>query len=340
MPMEGVPQSKEAHIMKRLMLAAGLAGVAVCPATALASPSKAKVLSVDARHHTVQLVDTRHVVHAYRYHGKLPRLGLGDTVAYRQSGHSISRVKKTARAFGTIAFYAKVVRSGSRNVRLRLGDGRPFSLPSAHVSRRTLAHAAVAPASASASGAGSAPTVTIAGLAPGETVLISETVDARGHWTITITLPSTTTTSGGQGDDSGDDQVAEGTITHVSDTAVSITTGSEQLSFSVDPDDGLTEGFLVGDVVDVTYCQNDDGSLSADDVEYVEQDAVGPVSAVSESSVTLIDQDSAQAETFAADPDMGLFDGVNTGDQVDVTYHQSATGDVADAIDDQVWDNN
>jgi hypothetical protein len=326
--------------MKRLMLAVGLAGVAVCPATALASPSKAKVLSVDARHRVVQLVDTSHVVHAYRFRGKLPRLGLGDTVAYRRSGTTISRVKRTARAFGTIAFYAKVVGSGSRQVRLRLGDGRPFSLPSAHVSHRTLAHAATAPASASAS----APTVTIAGLAPGETVLISETVDAHGHWTIAITLPSTTTTAGGQGDgtgdDSSDDQVAEGTITQVSDTQLSINTGSQQLSFSADPDDDLTDGFLAGDVVDVTYYRNDDGSLSADDVEYVEQDALGAVSAVSDGSLTLTDQDTGQPDTFTADPEMGLFDGVNLGDQVDVTYHQSAGGDVADAIDDQVWDNN
>jgi hypothetical protein len=324
--------------MKRLMLAAGLAGVAVFPATVLASPPKAKVLSVDARHRTVQLVDASHVVHAYRARGTLPRLGLGDTVSYRQSGNTISRVKKTARAFGTIAFYAKVVGSGSRQVRLRLGDGRPFSLPSAHVSHRTLAHAAVA------SGSASAPTVTIAGLAPGETVLISETVNARGHWTITITLPSTTTTAGGQGDgtgdDSSDDQIAEGAITQVADTEVSINTGSQQLSFSADPDDDLTDGFLVGDLVDVTYYQNDDGSLSADDVEYVEQDAVGAVSAVNEGSITLTDQDTGLADTFTADPEMGLFDGVNPGDQVDVTYHQSAAGDVADAIDDQVWDNN
>ena len=36
---------------------------------------------------------------------------------------------------------------------------------------------------------------------------------------------------------------------------------------------------------------------------------------------------------------MGLFDGVNPGDEVDVTYHQSAAGDVADAVDDHAWDN-
>src|SRR6185437_4434507 len=97
--------------MKRLTLAAGLAGLAVFPAGALASPSHSKVLSVDARHHTVQLVDASHVVHAYRYRGRLSHLGVGDRVSYRQSGHTITHVKKTGRAFGTISFYAKVVRS-------------------------------------------------------------------------------------------------------------------------------------------------------------------------------------------------------------------------------------
>jgi hypothetical protein len=320
--------------MKRLMLAAGLASVAIFPANALASTAKAKTLSVDTRHHTVQLVDSTHVVQAFRYRGKLPRLGLGDTVTYRRSGHTISRVKKSARAFGTIAFYAKVVGSGARQVRLRLGDGKAFSLSSAKVSHTAVAHAATISTAP--------PTITVEGLTPGENVLISETVDVHGHWTITITLPSTTTTtggSGGSGGDSADDQVAEGSITQVSDTGVAIDTGAGQLSFSADPDDDLTDGFLVGDVVDVTYYQNGDGSLSADDVEYVEQDASGVVSALSDGSLTLTDDDTGQPDTFSADPVLGLFDGVNPGDEVDVTYHQSASGYAADAVDDQAWDN-
>jgi len=325
--------------MKRLMLAAGLAGLAVFPAGALARPSHSKVLSVDARHHTVQLVDATHVVHAFRYRGKLPRLGLGDSVGYRQSGHTISHVKKTARAFGTISFYATVVRSGARKVRLRLDDGSPFSLASKQVSTKPVAHA-VALSAASV-------TVQVQGLAPGQTVLISETVDARGHWTITITLPSASTTAGGTsgsgagtgsgdggGGDSGDDQLAEGAITQVSDSALTVSTDSGTLTFSVDPASGLTDGFLVGDVVDVSYYQNDDGSFSADDVEYVEQDATGAVSTVSDSSLTLVDDATGQSDTFSGDADMGVFDGVNPGDEVDVTYHQSAAGLVADAVGD------
>jgi hypothetical protein len=144
-------------------------------------------------------------------------------------------------------------------------------------------------------------TIQVQGVAAGETVLISETVDARGQWTITLTLPSASATGGGTtsgagpgdgpGDGAGDDQLAEGTITQVSGTGVSISTGSATLGFSVDPTAALTD------------------------------DATG------------------QLATFIGDPDISAFDGVNPDDQVDVSYHASAAGYVADAVDDQVWDN-
>jgi hypothetical protein len=337
------------------MLAAGLAVLAVFPAGALANTSRAKVLSADARHHSVQLVDSTHVVRAYRLRGTMPHLSLGDTVTFRRAGRSntISHVKRTARAFGTLSFYAKVVRSGSAHVRLRLADGRALRLSASQVSTSAVAHADAVPAAAHAAPASTAPvTIQVQGLTPGETVLISETVDAQGHWTITLTLPRTTpgaggTAGGGTGDGSGDDpgddpddgQLAEGAITQVSATGLAISTASGPLSFAVDPTAGLTDGFLIGDVVDVTYDQSSDGSLSADDVEYVEQDEAGVVTAVSDGGLTLTDQATGQPDSFVGDPDVGLFDGVNPGDQVDVTYHQAAAGDVADAVDDEAWDN-
>ena len=220
---------------------------------------------MDARHHKVELVDSAHAVHAYYFRGTLPRLALGDSVSYRRSGHTISQVKKTARAFGTISFYAKVVRSGSKKVRLRLGDGSAYRLSAKQVSTTPVAHAAAVSASTV--------TVQIQGLAPGQRVLISETVDARGHWTITIALPGSSTAGGGDatttgtgagsgdgsGDAPGDDQLAEGTITQVSDSRLALSTGSGTLSFAVDPTAGLTDGFLVGDVVDVSYTRTRTG---------------------------------------------------------------------------------
>ncbi|MGH2894696.1 MAG: DUF5666 domain-containing protein, partial [Solirubrobacteraceae bacterium] len=145
------------------------------------------------------------------------------------------------------------------------------------------------------------------------------------------------TSGGGSGDDSGDDQLAEGTITQISDTRLAISTDSGALSISVDPTADLTDGFLVGDLVDVSYYPNPDGSLTADDVEYVELDASGVVSAVSDGGLTLVDDTTGQPDAFSADPDMGLFDGVTPGDEVDVTYHQSSGGYVADAVGDGAW---
>ncbi len=324
--------------MKRLMPAAGLAALALFPAGAVASTSRAKVVSVNARGHRVELVDSTRVVRTYRYLGKLPRLGLGDAVAYRRSGDTISRVRRTARPSGTMSFYATVVSAGSRRVRLRLGDGSPLTVASRQVSATASRRAARARAASDATAPAAPITVQVVGLAPGETVLISETVDAAGHWTITITLPSAASGGDAPGDDSTVDQVAEGAITQVSGAGLAISTPSGPLTFSVDPESELTEGFAVGDVVDVTYSASTDGTLSAGDVEYLEQDVTGVVGAVSDGSVTLTAQATGQPVMFTADPALGLFTGVAPGDQVDVTYHQSAGGDVADAVDDQAWE--
>ena len=118
---------------------------------------------------------------------------------------------------------------------------------------------------------------------------------------------------------------------------VAIDTGRGPWAFSVDPgSDSPTGSWWAWRRCDVR--QNADGSLSADDVEYVEQDASGPVTAASDSRITVADPDSGNSYTITADPTLGLFDGVLVGDQVDVTYHQSAAGLIADAVDDQSWD--
>jgi hypothetical protein len=328
--------------MKRLAATGALAVFACFPVTALARAPRATVFSVDRHHHSLELVDAGHLVHAFAYRGALPHLGLGDMIAFRRSGNAISHVRKVARASGTVAFYARVVRASAGTVRLRLTDGNTFSLSASQVSARPATHRP-ATARLAATGHAAAPvTVQIQGLTPGLNVLINETVDARGHWTITITLPPAATAGGtvaSGSDPSADDQVAEGTITQVSPGRVAINTGSGPLAFSVDPASGLTDGFLVGDVVDVTYAENAGGSFSADDVEYVEQDASGLVTAVSDGQITVADQASGASDTIGADPASGLFDGVLAGDQVDVTYHQSTAGLVADAVDDTSWDN-
>jgi preprotein translocase subunit YajC len=130
-----------------------------------------------------------------------------------------------------------------------------------------------------------------------------------------------------------DEQDAVGTITQVSGDQVTIDTQNHgSMTFSVDSSD-VTDGYSVGDVVDVTYTGTGAG-LGASDVEYVEQDATGTVTAVSDGSVTITDDAGGQPVTFTADPATGMFDGAAAGDQVDVNYHQSGAQLVADSVDD------
>jgi hypothetical protein len=132
---------------------------------------------------------------------------------------------------------------------------------------------------------------------------------------------------------------ATGPITEVSSTSITITSDQGPMTFAVSSPD-ITSGFNNGDVVDVTYTQNGDGSLQATDVQYVEQDASGVVTAVSSTKLTITDGNTGQPDTFTADPNNGLqlytyaFDGVHVGDQIDVTYHQTGSGLVADVVND------
>ena len=73
------------------------------------------------------------------------------------------------------------------------------------------------------------------------------------------------------------------------------------MTFGVDSND-VTDGYQVGDVVDVTYADNGDGTYTADDVEWVEQDSTGTVTDVSDGSMTITDDQTGQPVTFVADP--------------------------------------
>lgn len=132
---------------------------------------------------------------------------------------------------------------------------------------------------------------------------------------------------------------ATGPITEIYGSTITIGGSAGPMTFGVASSD-LIDGFRTGDVVDVTYVQNGDGTLTATDVEYVELNASGTVTAVTPQSVTITDSATGASETFVADPSLGLqlctraFDGIHVGDQIDVTYHQSAAGLVADSVDD------
>jgi hypothetical protein len=153
---------------------------------------------------------------------------------------------------------------------------------------------------------------------------------------------SVTITGSSTAGDCAPTQDATGVITQVSAAGLTINGEQGPVTFSVDPSSGRTDGFQVGDVVDVTYTQNSDGTLQATDVQFVEQDTSGRVTSVTTSvgggSLTITDDNNAKSETFNADPQNGVhinahaFNGVSVGDQIEVTYHQSAGQLVADTV--------
>jgi hypothetical protein len=79
-------------------------------------------------------------------------------------------------------------------------------------------------------------------------------------------------------------QDATGTVTAVASDSVTISTDQGPLTASVDPSSGLTDGFQVGDLVDMTYTPNSDGTLSATDLHYVEEETTGQVTSVTTSA--------------------------------------------------------
>ncbi len=329
--------------MNRLPVAVAAAMLAL-PASAAAAPTRGVVLSVNAGRHTIQVVDGKHQAHGYRYRGSLPRLHPGSRISFAHRGHTIAGVRVAPGK--TVSFYGRVVRSSTGGLTLRLGDGATVSFSANQVSAvsnrvsaqwhrwRSLSAAALHVHAG----------LNIAGLAPGTIVFVTETI-ANGHAMISVTLPAGSrgnqtgnqsgNQTGSQSSDNGDDNGADavGTITQFSQTSVTINVGGRTMTFSCDPEDDLTDGFAVGDLVDVTY-DSSGGSLQASDVEYVEADATGTVTAVDTSSLTLTNSDTGQSQTIVADADEDMFDGVTVGDGVVVTYHPSAAQLNADVVDD------
>ena len=312
------------------------------------------------------------------------------------------------------SFLARVVRSSKTGLLVQNKQGKRLWFPASQIARpasRTRKHHRsdhTRNAARTASAAGStAPSVTVSivGLQPGVTIQITETINADGSISITITLPSQPSISElsasgvvtevddsdfildpGSGDDlqlnmdadalnnlnldpcdtvnatyhqdagvliadtvtitgtstTGDcapSNDVEGTITAVTGSAVTINTDPGSVSFSVD-DSSITDGFSVGDYVDVTYTQQGSGPLDATDVEYVEEQETGTVTVVNSTALTMTDSSTGQPDAFVADPSDGLeidtdaFTGVSVGDLIDVCFHVTAQGNVADTITD------
>jgi hypothetical protein len=141
-------------------------------------------------------------------------------------------------------------------------------------------------------------------------------------------------------DGSGDGSDWIGAITAVSATSITVDAGSGNggpQTFSVG-DPSLTLGFLVGDSVDVSY-EQDGGQFVADYVSYNDTPTSGVVTAIStagngDDTITLTDDYSGVSETFYVPADLLDGQGVQIGDDLNVSYYEAAIGLTLDYLED------
>ena len=243
------------------------AGALAVPASAGAKPLQASVLRLDRKHHTVRVVTANHAVRSFRYSGKLgKRVRAGSRITADARGRVLRRVKPRGRV-RVLKFYGRVVSDGRKGLVLRLGDGKRLRLGGSG-----RGHAAVRPASAD-----HPISISIEGLQPGQTVLVTITFDSSGGEIITIQITVSAGDGGGDpvgngdggqiDDNNGEDYVVDGTVTAVDPGAgtLAIDTADGHLVFTADPD--VLDGLSVGDNVEVDYAKDTStGDLIADDV--------------------------------------------------------------------------
>ena len=171
---------------------------------------------------------------------------------------------------------------------------------------------------------------------------VCQTADVAYHQDGVLIADSVTPTGTSVDGDCAPTTDTTGVITKVSSESVIIDTGQGEQAYSVDPTSGLTDGYQSGDLVDVTSVTAPDGSQQATNISFVEEQASGKVTSVTTStnggSLTLEDVSSGNPLTVTADPAHGVqinahaFNGISVGDEVSITYHQSAGKLIADTV--------
>jgi hypothetical protein len=112
-----------------------------------------------------------------------------------------------------------------------------------------------------------------------------------------------------------------GTITALSATSLTMSVpGQGSMSFTADPSLDLPDSNEVGDLVDVMYTQNPDGSRTVQTVGYVEQYATGTILAVDNDAGTLSIADAVTGQTDTFQQSDADFSNLTTGESVGVDY--------------------
>jgi hypothetical protein len=135
--------------------------------------------------------------------------------------------------------------------------------------------------------------------------------------------------------DESDDAIdVVGTITALSSTSLTLAIpGQASQSYSVDPALDLPDSNEVGDVVDVTYTQNPDSSLSASNVAYVEEYTTGTVLSVDSDAGTLSIADAITGQTDNFQDGDASLSGLTPGEDVGVDYYVTGGQPQADDVE-------
>lgn len=332
--------------MKRLALAA-CAAMLVLPASANATSTHSGVI-LSVKRHSIQVVNPVGQVGAYRLAGHHVPLHVGSRVDFTATGINI----KGLRVVGVstrITYLASVLHAGSAGIVLVLADGDRVSFSKRQIAgsapgRRT--HLAFS----GRSGAGITLTIEAP---PGTTVQVTETFGPRGAINVTLTIDPGASVGGGSGSGSGggsgssgantysNDQQAAGIVTDVENDNFGIVTGDGTvIRLGMNPNDLADVGINPCDTVEVSY-HDDAGNLIADYVDdngssdagacdtdgtfYPTQDQTGPITAVSDTGITIDTADEGPIR-FPVDPSLDLTEGLLVGDDVDVTYEPVPDG--------------
>jgi hypothetical protein len=131
-----------------------------------------------------------------------------------------------------------------------------------------------------------------------------------------------------------------GTITAISGTSITIDAGlgNGGVETFVVADPAITDGFLVGDSVDLTY-EPWNGQVAADQLAYNDTETSGVVTGLTAAgsafeTISMIDDYSGDPETFYVPVALLQGQDVAIGDDVDVSYYQAARGLTLDSLDD------
>jgi hypothetical protein len=317
--------------------------VAALALPAIAQASTGTVLSVSRHHHELQLVSSNKSVHSYSFSGKLAGVTRGSKLAYAASGTQITRARVNGTA-SSFSFLGTVVRTGGGTLVLSLGDRQNLRLTS-----KQLANSRSHKPSARGGSSGSKSlAVNISGLQPGETVEVTESTDASGNVTITITLPNGGSAGNGSspGSGAGSESTATGLVNNVNtDTFDVITASGSDLTFHMaatalaNVDMSSCDSVVVSyhTVAQVMTADNvvdngapDGGTCSGGGGDG--NDWIGTVTAVSTTSITVdAGAGNGGVQTFSVgDPAITL--GYLAGDSVDVSYEQDGNQYVADTV--------